>query len=120
MISSKMKLTSDALRIFPADMNQFLSDSLGKYRIENFSPMMAKLKSSPVWRDIFSRFKSAEFFREIMKANDDDKKYFHFSINPLVNFINIFILGKRPYYISYEFSVIVSGGSIAPAYGFKK
>ena len=55
-----------------------------------------------------------------MKANDDDKKYFHFSINPLVNFINIFILGKRPYYISYEFSVIVSGGSIAPAYGFKK
>ena len=49
-----------------------------------------------------------------MKANDDDKKYFHFSINPLVNFINIFILGKRPYYISYEFSVIVSGGSIAP------
>ena len=34
------------LENFPADMNQFLSDSLGKYRIENFSPMMAKLKSS--------------------------------------------------------------------------
>ena len=102
------------LENFPADMNLFMTDNLGKYRIENFSPLMARLKSSPVWKDIFSRFRSPDFFREIMKANDDDGKYFHFSVNPLVNFINIFILGKKPYYISYEFSVIVSGGRIAP------
>lgn len=104
----------DCFRHFPSDLSLFLSDNRGKHRIENFSPAMARLKALPQWKSIFARFQSRPFFNAVMALDNGRQDLVPFSLNPITNFINIHLLGKTPYYISFEFSIIEPGGSIAP------
>jgi len=105
---------NDCFENFPDNLDLFLSDNMGKYRIENFSSEMARIKSLKPWNMIFRKFNSAEFFNNVIALEKSPQDFCQFSMNPLTNFINIFIRGKKPYYVSFEFSIIVNGGGIAP------
>lgn len=106
---------NELLNKFPEDLEDYISDSYSKFRIENATLKMWRLKKTPCWKKAFDKF-SVENLIDLaisLKINGSDN-YVPVSLNPIRNFINKNVLKKTLLISSYEFSILVDGASLVP------
>lgn len=106
---------SELLENFPDNLSEYISDSHSKYRIENATLAMWRLKRTAFWSKIFEKFSA---FNLILLAKDLEVKgssnFAPASLNPLVNLFNTYIRNKKLVISSFEFSVLINGASLVP------
>lgn len=107
--------TIELLQNFPDDLENYISDSHSKYRIENATLVMWRLKRTKFWNKKFGNFSAS---RLIFLARDLEVKgsdnFAPASLNPFKNIFNTYVKNKKLVTSSFEFSMLIDGASLVP------